>query len=56
MQVASTTKVKSAMPPKRKYAPYADLARKMGVAKATSQFAIFHEVSQVRESLTGRSS
>ena len=56
MHVASTTNVKNATPPKRKYAPYADLARKMGVAKATSQFAICHEVSQVLDGLNDRSS
>jgi hypothetical protein len=56
MQVASTINVKSATPPKRKYAPYADLARKMGVAKATSQFAIYREVSRVLAGMNGRSS
>jgi hypothetical protein len=39
MQIASTSSVKRTTPPKRKYAPYADLARKIEVAKATSQFA-----------------
>ena len=35
---ASTMSVKRDSPPKRKYAPKEERARKMGVAKATSQF------------------
>jgi hypothetical protein len=56
MQVASTFNVKSATPPKRRYAPYVDLARKMGVAKATNQLIICREISQVLAGMNGRSS
>ena len=38
MKTASMTSVKRDSPPKKKYAPKEERARKMGVAKATSQF------------------
>ena len=38
MNTASMTSVKRDSPPKKKYAPKEERARKMGVAKATSQF------------------
>lgn len=38
MKIASTMSVRRDSPPNRKYAPKEERARKMGVAKATSQF------------------
>jgi hypothetical protein len=50
--IARTETVPNARNPKRKYAPNADLARKIGVKIATSQFvtcsSILETVSKVR--------
>lgn len=51
MKSASTMRVKRDSPPKRKYAPKEERARKIGVAKATSQF-----VNCIREHLNQKAS